>query len=1184
MRGLLKRAAIVAAFLCIGPASAQLSPIFTPNAPIQPTGGTQYSSPQDLAARSLSLLDFGGVPDRTTDNTTALAAAQTAALAQNIHVIRMDCRPGNNGSGATNCGYVFNTVQTIQSGITLYCPSAPAIEPITNPNDFTNFPNAIITPGMSFSAGSGFTGCNFLDPTLAANPATPTSFRQNYTRWTNFAAGGHTGVTCTDDGCNFNRGMILGYQTGVLSDGARIAFMNDLQIDANTAIQLSHQGAGTILINRIVAAPYTTRATTGLNPDFGQLTLPISSFGANMSGALQLTLTNACSTNDNCPQNGDLIFVTDANTAPSADGRWIATNVHYGTPTTVDLAFDDGLMTPSSASLLSGGSGSTRTGNVTIGSTVVSNVSATDMLQLQVSDSVTMPGPPSCIPSGTTIVAKWDRNKILYLSKAAACSQTGASLVFKDTQTDFSISTATPVSGCSGSSYIKGDVLTLSGGSPITPAQVTVTKIGGGGCVSHANVTAGGDYPLPTAPPTTMSGTGGSGTGASFTVSSGPQLVLVANSRSGKGLDVSNVNDVRVDDFTELNFVIGMSFGAGTSGANLDNVKLNGNNYLDDQTAHGLVLSGNASQVNLVNCGIFYWNGAVLDQTAPGASGAANVVSHCLVGAPPEHAGFGSNLIEADSSGSPLSLILTNDYSYTKNSGIFVNNNTRSVAFSDNVFPATTLYCESSAGASVISGTGNTILQNCPAFPTSLQNGAGARLTPTSSPLYLDNVNCNSVIASSGVGTNVTLTVVLPPSPIPNCRFTFLPNASGSPIVVDPNGNTIQGNDFVDKTAVTLPAVGAGAPQAAMIYDGTIWINEGGASDISVMAGLSNGVRRAHGQVYLSYDSTHTQLQLCPYNGPGGLVINDAMSYVPATCSLLPTSAFSGLTNVSRYIYANRNIQGVGGSSAGATGTKITFSNTTGFQSGDAITCNGLTGTPGANVVDDNMTTLVDSTHIEITDVPFVASDSHGSCVWTGLIIASNVHVTVNGVEVRTNIHANTLVGLVWIDGSSHLNDSLAKRDVASWFNPHPKKMLFPMTAAMVTATSTTYVTPSTVVEGEFVAFGPPGSPGTLPAPAVSWSLTAGVSTNAVTASTASLGACFGTTALTAGAACPNTVETEVATATLPASVSNQLFAVSGQTTTLSEGRNFMDLVMLSSTGTLAPEQNGTFIDSYLMQ
>lgn len=80
------------------------------------------------------------------------------------------------------------------------------------------------------------------------------------------------------------------------------------------------------------------------------------------------------------------------------------------------------------------------------------------------------------------------------------------------------------VINAAGTGYQVGDALTLTDGSPTTPAQIIVSAIGGGGAITGITLPAGGSYPGPptltlvAVGPTGTVVSGGSGTGATFTV------------------------------------------------------------------------------------------------------------------------------------------------------------------------------------------------------------------------------------------------------------------------------------------------------------------------------------------------------------------------------------------------------------------------------------------------------------------------------------------------------------------------------------------------------------------------------------------------------------------------------------------------------------------------------------------
>jgi hypothetical protein len=242
---------------------------------------------------------------------------------------------------------------------------------------------------------------------------------------------------------------------------------------------------------------------------------------------------------------------------------------------------------------------------------------------------------------------------------------------------------------------------------------------------------------------------------------------------------------------------------------------------------------------------------------------------------------------------------------------------------------------------------------------------------------------------------------------------------------------------------------------------------------------------------------------------------------------------------------------------------QLHVTDTTDFYDGNSITCYGITGTSGANVTEDNFTTK-GSGKIDLTNLLLSGGDPRGTgaCSYIGLEFSPTGHTTgLNGVEIKGTSGSpdptQTLVGLVYAtaSGSSGVHDTATQRDVASWLNPQPKKMLVPCGAGATTAI--TYKTPSIVCEGEFVAFGPPGSPGIYPVPQVSWTVNAAVK-NSFLAGTEGTSLCFGTTTRLANSTC--TAETEESFSTQAVANDYQQATVHGATTTLTEGRNFADL------------------------
>jgi len=218
------------------------------------------------------------------------------------------------------------------------------------------------------------------------------------------------------------------------------------------------------------------------------------------------------------------------------------------------------------------------------------------------------------------------------------------------------------------------------------------------------------------------------------------------------------------------------------------------------------------------------------------------------------------------------------------------------------------------------------------------------------------------------------------------------------------------------------------------------------------------------------------------------------------------------------YVYASlRTANAVTGTASNSGVVQITTTTNTHYSTGDQVfaTCHGIGGTTEANValpatINDNYTTLQHFTLIGSTYSHSFTSG--GSCDLLGLT-ASNfsggAHTTgANGVEVRTGTPAQTLVGLVYMDGSQNFNDSATKRDVASWFNRRNKTCIASWGAdATVTGTSYAELTASaSPLHCEFVAWANADQP---------WSMF-GVVNDSVISEVASIAAGFDGTTPTA--------------------------------------------------------------------
>lgn len=85
-----------------------------------------------------------------------------------------------------------------------------------------------------------------------------------------------------------------------------------------------------------------------------------------------------------------------------------------------------------------------------------------------------------------------------------------------------------------GAGYTANDVLTVSGGTSTTTAQITVSAVDGSGAITAATVSRAGSYTV--LPANQASVTGGTGTGATFTLA---YTILTVSSTAGSGYAAS---------------------------------------------------------------------------------------------------------------------------------------------------------------------------------------------------------------------------------------------------------------------------------------------------------------------------------------------------------------------------------------------------------------------------------------------------------------------------------------------------------------------------------------------------------------------------------------------------------------------------------------------------------------------
>lgn len=1123
---------------------------------------------------ALSMLNFGGVPDWTTDNTNAYSALVAAAVAANVHVIQLDPNPAGSG--------YYIPSMTVPANMTVLCPSGGLVQPQTGRGglvgtvDYTHYPNAIVTNGIVTSgAGAQIVGCNVVNTAVAS--VVPTTTQGLFTQ---AAAETGIGFSCVDD-CMFKHGAIIGFGTGIKLSGIRSADLEDIAIDSTIGIDVPFQrGGGKVTMDSINIQSWLTDLTA-----FSDIRLAVTGF-ADSAGAIQYTLASSCGTG-NCPANGNRVCILSGASAQSADGCWTVSGV---TATT-------GVLSGTTSALLLSGAGVGKTGTIALGSPEISGLP--NVTQLQPGQVVTGAG----IPAGATIQAVWAAAKKVYLDPAhlptASATET---ITFQDGPTDLSCSTldiTTPIQAA-GSGYVAGETLVVSGGT-LGPTglrcQIIINTVDGSGAVTGAQVDPDntGDYTV--FPVNPVSVTGGSGTGATFNLTApGGQLQLWPSNRTGAAMQFRKTADIIGTKIVGLNHATCLIFNSGAANITFPGVQCDAENASQDYMQQGVVFNGTAQNINIDGCVIHYFAGSIVDNTVTSANTAPNSANGCTIGGPNGSSGLRSIVFEIDSplgsaKKSAISLIDVHGWS---TSSAFISKDVRSVNLSGDL-GATVVYADNAT--TVVSGnlismnsgpvTSGLYNKSFAVFPNRLQVGLSGFVNPTSTPWQLFNSDCGKVLTLGSVGADTTF--LMPSVPAAGCRFTPTPTASFA-IWLDPNGNDIITRDGSYTSPFKINAA-SGQPIASFSWNTAHWYPDGGAPSTVTGENLANGQVRKQGDVYLSLvggtSGAGSIAQLCPFGGNGGLTINGTVERIPNSCIFAPDTAATGASRLN-FLYAIRNNITVSTAVAAAGLVRVTLSSISSLQNGDTLCLRNFTvGTTEANgcwIVSNvgasgNSADLVGSAFVNT-----YVSGGAGYYLAITLANSTNTHTTLNGVEVNSLNNAQTLVGLAWLDASTHLQDTLTKRDTLSWYNRQPKKMLVALGANTATTTSTTFKTPTTTaVEGEFVVGGPPTAPGTVPIPAVPWSITAGASATGL-ASTAQIGACFGTSALGTNASCGSTVETEIASETQAVATDVQSYSLSGQTVILTEGRNYADIVVNVSTGTLTLAPSATFLDVYLQQ
>lgn len=665
-----------------------------------PAGATTSTTLQNFGDRALSILDFNtsghpATPDCSTSATSALAAAETAALAQGVHIIRMD------GTTVGSCYSIGN--HTVPAGIEILCPGPPSTEPANN--DYRGFPNTLSltsAQGITLSANTKISGCGIVTAAITSS-APPTTYQTNQARTAAFSG---TAIQFAGPGSTVEQSMIVGFSTcfKLKSRSANTLWIHDVQTDCNTGYSfVGAAGGGNIVVNNFVSAPFATRAGTGGPPN--ETYLPLSTITDNGSGLLRVHLSSPCTTT-NCPIGGDEIWFANPTPYQSAQGGWMPTIIDSST---IDLIGSD-------SSFLTGHTESNVV--LTNGSNRITGISLTSINEIQPTQAVT----GACIPANTQVLNIERNLGILWLGDAnrnpvaATCAAT-ENITITDQATGITaISSIATVSG--GTGYAVGDTLQPAGGTTYNgnDAILTVTAVDAvtGAITATPSITMPGLYSVCPPNGSGVTDTNGSGTGATFNFTCSGSVVLYANNRTGADFLIQAVNDVRVTNGNDLGHAICVDWEKNTNGAKFDQVSCHDENQLQDQTHYGLVLNdtiannGAVNQNSFCNGGIYYFGVAVLDASQSGTNLSSNVVCNNLLGGSKGGSGLQNTALDVVSPGGAKDDSLTFIGNYANIPGfLFIPNTIRSAQFAANDFPFSYLWGQDDTTYALVTGAGN---------------------------------------------------------------------------------------------------------------------------------------------------------------------------------------------------------------------------------------------------------------------------------------------------------------------------------------------------------------------------------------------------------------------------------------------------------------------------------------------
>lgn len=311
-----------------------------------------------------------------------------------------------------------------------------------------------------------------------------------------------------------------------------------------------------------------------------------------------------------------------------------------------------------------------------------------------------------------------------------------------------------------------------------------------------------------------------------------------------------------------------------------------------------------------------------------------------------------------------------------------------------------------------------------------------------------------------GVGVNHTLEIETgdPSSVVSHGQVYFSSAGVTSTITQNTGGSTTASGSY------TVVLTGVGGFQPGVVFNGTANITDG-----TVVTAVDSGTLT----ITLSHPTTgsiaggsamkvYAGAKLCPEGG-GGLLINGAMMQVPTACVYGPPKSVAGPQPPNsgiRYAYAGyqwARVTGAASSDATRNLVRLTLSHTTGFQTGNQITCYGITGTTEANSTSyvSSVGNINDSTTIDLQGSTFAnAYTGGGWCSWLTLNYAARGHQSSQqlrayvpaGVQAQVGNPAWTLVGGLSLNtdsGNTFISqnaNTVNTAVVASWFNRKPIK------------------------------------------------------------------------------------------------------------------------------------------------